>query len=580
MTTIHLDKEKRSIVRLSVKICLREHKPLSFAIILLSIGCVVFDLLGIIIFFPVISFILGQTETAFRGWLSFNSIEPSENASISILLTSAIAIYVVRANFYFLKNRALYRLREKVGHELFGHLFAQRASRSYQQITMSPASLHIRDLGNAVTPFDCFVIPSLSIATSLSFTLLTIALITMVSPLAMLGSILIASGFTFFLYRWVRNKINTLIAERQKLEVSRGHLFVQFFEGIREVKTLRLEAFFKSRALKENKLLLANDRSRLSLSELVPIGLETTFIVSIIFSTLVSVEIMNKPLEGSNLGIMALGIIRLIPVAGKVLGDLGQINSGSIYVLPILEELAARDALTLARPEISDTNEQKTPALCDGELIRFQNVTFSFTKSESNIFEHVDLSITEGQTILVTGRNGVGKSTLMDLALNLYAPTEGAILRAEELSQPGAIAYVPQFPFFFDGTLQENLTFEGMIPLDYGVDLRSICEDLVPILGLGILNQNIQSQIRGRYLSGGQRQRLALVRAQLSNPKLILLDEPFTSLDKDSKTDLVQALNANRSAAKLVVTHTVPDSLIYDHIYCIEDQRVFRTEIH
>ena len=186
----------------------------------------------------------------------------------------------------------------------------------------------------------------------------------------------------------------------------------------------------------------------------------------------------------------------------------------------------------------------------------------------------------EGQTILVTGRNGVGKSTLMDLILNLYTPTEGTISRTSELNRRGAIAYVPQFPFFFDGTLGDNLTFGGAIPLDDDVDLRRICDDVVQMLGLRVLTQNIHSQIRGRYLSGGQRQRLALVRAQLSNPKLILLDEPFASLDRDSKTDFVRALNANRSAAKLVVTHTVPDSLIYDHIYCIEDNRVISAEIN
>jgi ATP-binding cassette subfamily C protein LapB len=580
VTTIRLDGGKRSLVRISIEICLSKHKFYSLVVFLLSIGCLVTDFLGIIIFLPIIANVLGQTESASGSGLSIFSVELSEITSFSTLLVGAIAIYVARAVFYFLKNQALYGLRSKVGNELFGQLFTQRISQSYSQITMSPTSLHIRDLGNALSPFDYFVIPTLSIVTSLLLTLLTIAVIIAVSPLAMLGSIFATFGLTFFLYRWVRSRINTLTARHQELEVSRAHLFIQLFEGIREVKTLQLESFFKSSALKENELFLANERSRLSLNQLVPIGLETTLIVALIFSLLFTVEIVNQPLDSSNLGFLALGVIRLIPVTGGILGDLGQINSGSAYFLPILGELAERGTPKLAQPEISGTNEKATSILSDGELIRFQNVAFGFAKSESNLFENVDLSIMEGQTILVTGRNGVGKSTLIDIILNLYTPTEGTISRASELNRRGAIAYVPQFPFFFDGTLGENLTFGGSIPLDDEVDLSRICDDVAQQLGLSVLTQNTDSQIRGRFLSGGQRQRLALVRAQLSNPKLILLDEPFASLDRDSKTDFVQALNANRGTAKLVVTHTVPDALIYDHIYCIEDQQVVSTEIH
>jgi heme ABC exporter ATP-binding subunit CcmA len=151
-----------------------------------------------------------------------------------------------------------------------------------------------------------------------------------------------------------------------------------------------------------------------------------------------------------------------------------------------------------------------------------------------------------GKLYLITGENGAGKSTLMRMIAGLSSPSRGTIERHFELSQLGYMAHATML--YDELTGMENLRFFARL---YGASEQS-CLEALRTVGLDPSLTRPAAQY-----SQGMRQRLALARAILNAPKLLLLDEPFSNLDARSAEHMVQVLAAERDAGRciLIVTH-------------------------
>ncbi|KYC38063.1 ABC transporter ATP-binding protein [Scytonema hofmannii PCC 7110] len=175
--------------------------------------------------------------------------------------------------------------------------------------------------------------------------------------------------------------------------------------------------------------------------------------------------------------------------------------------------------------------------------ISFEHVTFRYhPESEVNTLENISFEVLPGQTVALVGRSGSGKTTISKLVLGLYPPTEGKILidgyditsiALSSLRQQ--IGVVDQDTFLFGGTIRENISVGNP---------EATLEDLIVAAQLAGAHQFIkelplgyETQIGegGGMLSGGQRQRLAIARALLGNPPVLILDEATSSLDAESE---------------------------------------------
>lgn len=201
------------------------------------------------------------------------------------------------------------------------------------------------------------------------------------------------------------------------------------------------------------------------------------------------------------------------------------------------------DDVLEAEPEEDLQNKpRKTLGRLKGH-IRFDHVTFRYhPESKTNVLENINFEIQPEQTVAVVGRSGSGKTTLSKLILGLYPPTDGKVLidgsdvNALSLrSLRSQVGVVDQDTFLFGGTIRENISIaHPEASLDEIIQAAKLAgaDEFVQKLPLGYETQIGEA---GGMLSGGQRQRLAITRALLGNPRLLLFDEATSHLDSESE---------------------------------------------
>jgi ABC-type multidrug transport system fused ATPase/permease subunit len=180
-----------------------------------------------------------------------------------------------------------------------------------------------------------------------------------------------------------------------------------------------------------------------------------------------------------------------------------------------------------------------------------KGVNFRYPKSDHDALSNIDLHVQNGQFVAIVGPSGSGKSTLVDLILGLLRPRDGFVKISglppsiAIIEYPGSIGYVPQSPAINGGTLKSNLSL-GTTTTTYNDD-----EYWAILEKVGLKDHFKQSQFgleaiigdRGSNLSGGQKQRLAIARALITNPRLLILDEATSSLDAESESSISKLMN-------------------------------------
>lgn len=211
-----------------------------------------------------------------------------------------------------------------------------------------------------------------------------------------------------------------------------------------------------------------------------------------------------------------------------------------------------------------------------GEVI-FDNVSFSYNGNEE-VLKDISFKVNPGETIAIVGRSGAGKTTLVSLLLKFFEPTRGRILiDGEDIKETKLkslrknIGICSQETFLFSDTIRENIRFgnpeakEGEIEQAAGLAYADVFIRNLPE------GYNTKLGERGINLSGGERQRIAIARALLKNPKILILDEATSQLDSESEKMIQNALkNLFKDRTTFIIAHRLSTIKDADKILVLE----------
>ena len=321
--------------------------------------------------------------------------------------------------------------------------------------------------------------------------------------------------------------------------------------------------------------------------------------------SLVRIDAMMRPLMTFLIGIGFVLIIWAgVPLAVRGEISVGQFTEFNMYLLRLIWPLIAigyvvnlyqrgtaswKRMLTImsVKPAIADAPTVREQPPITGR-IEFHQLTFRYHSNSDPVLRNIDLTIEAGQTVAFVGRTGSGKSTLANLIPRVLEAEphsmfiDGVPVADYPLAQlRAAIGYVPQETFLFSNALDRNIAFgvaqANREEVERAANIAGLSEDV------GDFPDGFETLVgeRGITLSGGQKQRTAIARAVLRQPKILILDDAFSSVDTYTEEKiLAQLRGVMRERTSIIVSHRISTVRHADLICVLDEGQIIERGTH
>jgi len=370
-------------------------------------------------------------------------------------------------------------------------------------------------------------------------------------------------------------RLRKLSKSSQEKMADINSLLIETITGVRIVKAFNMEEYETRRFASQNrdfyKLTMKSIKRNLILSPLMEI---IGALVGIVIFYWVGREVITGKLSFGVFGLFLASLLSLIRPFKK----LSQVNAMNQQALAastrVYEVLDTRPSIVDA-PNAMELGEMT-------DKISFENVSFSYEEESGEVLRGINLDINIGQIVAVVGPTGGGKSTLVNLIPRFYDPQKGRITIAGRDLQEftvkslrNQIGMVTQETILFNDTVRANIAYGKLDASEK--DIRKAAERAFAHNFIMKLPQNYETVIgdRGFKLSGGEKQRIAIARAILKNPPLLILDEATSQLDSESERLVQGALDdLMKDRTVVCIAHRLSTIKKADRIVVMHEGRI------
>jgi ABC-type multidrug transport system fused ATPase/permease subunit len=535
-----------------------------------------FEIAGIGILVPALSILLDPNElksVEIRNFIIIIFGNLSHAQFVILGLSTIIVFYLIKSGFLiylaFRQSRFATTLTVDLSLKLFkGYLnmpyfFHLKNSSTQLQKNIQIEILHFGGICLAAMVLSTEVTAIIGIALFLIF----------MEPLGAISVIIFFLFFSFVFNKLTSQKIKNWGYQRQDSDNKSVKLLNEGLAGIKQVKLSSIENFYINKFSKyETKKASLN--TRIQVLAIVPrLYLELLAIIGVsilIFSML----LQSKPVSQliPILGVFVASAFRMIPSINRVMNSLQTIAFAQSVIDVLVEQF------DVIKSHLLKSDKKLKIKFENGVTVK--NLNFKYSGSNKMTLNNIDFIIKKGDFIGFVGVSGSGKSTLIDNIVGLLEPSSGEIsvdginINSNISMWQSTIGYVPQTIFLIDDSLRRNIALG--IP-DNDIDEKKISDAIKSAQLISVINKlsdGLDTIVgeRGVRISGGERQRIGIARALYNDPDLLILDEATSSLDNETESDFMEAINALKGKKTiLLVAHRLSTIRNCDKIYNLKN---------
>ena len=450
----------------------------------------------------------------------------------------------------------------------------------YRKVLAAPldkVSGPVGGLANTIRGFDqvreFFTSATLALVVDLPFVFLFVFVIYLISgPLAIIP--LLAIPIVIGVGLLVQPFIEKHAIKAAETGKSKYSLIIESLSGLETIKTINSSDIFVSRYKETVENGADSTRSSKVLSQLATNSASTAQLMSLVSIVFYGTFLIDE-------GVISMGaMVAAVLLSSRALAPLALI--ANLFGRLNNSRTAYRELDLLMKSVDKKENINQGIKVEKLGLIECSRIGFSYPEASLPSLIEVSASIKPGERIAIMGRNGSGKTTFMKLCAGMFKPTQGVItfdkLGLNEIDTTQfylKLSVVLQDIYLFSGSIRENIIM-GRDHIDDDILRQSIdcsgVNDFLPRIPGGL--EHVLSD-RGQSLSAGQRQSIALARALVNQPEVLLLDEPTSALDLNSEQSFVERLKGFLVDTTLItITHRLPVLELVDRIIVMADGKI------
>lgn len=565
----------------------KNYCAIMFIMTIIGVG---FETLGLSIILPLVQAMLEPEQLLENKWIAWlaDCLKLDEIFQIVLLIASAvILVYILKNVYLIILSYVRAKFSSSIQRNLAIYMMQSYLKRGYPYFLKVNAHKMHRGITGDVTGVYNIIYNGFRLLSELLTVIAVGGYILFTDTLMSLLLLFIAGSSVLITVAVSKNRIRHLGEKFRKYDTEMKNCSYQTFHGIKEVLVMNKGQHFVNEyeeACKEQQKAMVNQTVW---AESPTYIFEAVCVIGMIVSVCYRLFLDGGSLEFiSNIAVIVVAAFRIMPSLGRIA------NGANIIMFNIPAMNATYMNLKEANEYEKSIKNIMVKDVSENEIhfekeLCLKNVGWKYEDSKESIVKNLDLVIHKGDSVALIGESGAGKSTVADIILGLFKPTEGAVymddwdIRKIPHAWCRIIGYVPQSVYILDASIRKNVA--------YGVKNEEIDDSLVwaalEQAQLKAFVESLPEQLdtvlgeRGVRFSGGQRQRIAIARALYYNPDILILDEATSALDNKTEEAIMEAIEYLKGQKTLIiVAHRLSTIKQCDYIYEIREGKAIPKE--